>query len=194
MIDTEDAARAYCESLCDPEAITRLSELAIALREENSKQNLIAKPSEVQIWQRHIADSVQLLEFVPRGTDAWMDLGSGAGFPGLALAIARPDQSVVLIESRRRRIEWLQAMVTRFALSKCRVEGARLENVDSFACGVVTARAFAPLEKLLRLSARFSTPDTVWLLPKGRSAAQELALQSKAIRDMFHVEQSRTDE
>ena len=194
MIDTEDAARAYCESLCDAEAITRLSEFAIALREENSKQNLIAKASEVHIWQRHIADSLQLLEFVPRGTDAWMDLGTGAGFPGLALALARPDRSVVLVESRRKRIEWLQAMVARFSLSKCRVEGARLENVGGFACGVITARAFAPLEKLLRLSARFSTPDTVWLLPKGRSAAQELEQQSKAIRDMFHVEQSKTDE
>ena len=194
MIDTEDAAKAYCETLCDTEAMTRLSELATALREENAKQNLIAKASESQIWQRHIADSLQLLEFVPRGTDVWMDLGTGAGFPGLALAIGRPDRSVVLVESRRKRIEWLQAMVARFSLPKCRVEGARLENVDSFACGVVTARAFAPLEKLLRLSARFSTPDTVWLLPKGRSAAQELEQQSKAIRDMFHVEQSRTDE
>jgi 16S rRNA (guanine527-N7)-methyltransferase len=58
---------------------------------------------------------------------------------------------------------------------------------------VICARAFAPLSKLLSLSARFSTPDTLWMLPKGRSAAQELSEQPESIRAMFHVEQSRTD-
>ena len=75
----------------------------------------------------------------------------------------------------------------------CRVVGARLESVDSFPAAVITARAFAPLGKLLNLSARFSTQATVWLLPKGRSAAQELAEQPRSIQHMFHVEQSQTD-
>jgi 16S rRNA (guanine527-N7)-methyltransferase len=65
--------------------------------------------------------------------------------------------------------------------------------VESFPTAVITARAFAPLGKLLALSARFSTRDTAWLLPKGRSAAQELSEQPPAVRAMFHVEQSQTD-
>ena len=193
MIESENEARSYCAGLCDDEAMIRLEELAEALRGENARQNLIAKPTEGLIWRRHIADSLQLLEYVPRETSAWLDLGSGAGFPGLALAIARPNQQIVLVESRRKRIEWLASMVARFGLANCRVEGSRLENVDSFQSGAITARAFAPLVKLLKLSARFSTPDTVWLLPKGRSAAQELQEQPAKVQKMFHVEQSRTD-
>jgi 16S rRNA (guanine527-N7)-methyltransferase len=99
----------------------------------------------------------------------------------------------VLVESRKRRVEWLEHVRDAFRLENCRVFGSRLESVDSVPAGVITARAFAPLGKLLNLSARFSTRDTVWLLPKGRSAAQELAEQSQAIRQMFHVEQSQTD-
>ena len=193
MIRDEDEARAYCATFCDVDAMERLTALTHALRAENGRQNLIAKPTEDLIWQRHIADSLQLLEYVPRETSTWLDLGSGAGFPGLALAIARPLHEIVLVESRRKRIEWLEAMIVRLNLTQCCVEGTKLENVDSFPCGVITARAFAPLTKLLKLSARFSTPGTVWLLPKGRSAAQELQEQPKKVQRMFHVEQSRTD-
>jgi 16S rRNA (guanine527-N7)-methyltransferase len=78
-------------------------------------------------------------------------------------------------------------------LENCRVLGTRLENVETFAAGAIVARAFAPLGKLLQLSARFSTHDTFWVLPKGRSAAQELSEQPAAVRALFHVEQSCTD-
>jgi len=120
-------------------------------------------------------------------------LGSGAGFPGLVLAVALLEAEVILVESRKRRADWLRRSASDLGLPRCRVLDARLESVDSFAAGAITARAFAPLSKLLRLSARFSTPDTVWLLPKGRSAAQELAEQPPEVRALFHVEQSRTD-
>ena len=89
---------------------------------------------------------------------------------------------------------WISAPAQALDLENCRVLAARLENVESFSAGVISARAFAPLGKLLHLSARFSTQDTVWLLPKGRSAAQELAEQPNPVRQMFHVEQSQTDE
>jgi 16S rRNA (guanine527-N7)-methyltransferase len=75
----------------------------------------------------------------------------------------------------------------------CVAVADRLEDVPAFETNVISARAFAPLDKLLRLSARFSTPDTVWLLPKGRSAAKELGEQKADVRAMFHVEQSLTD-
>lgn len=193
MIGTEAEARRFCAERTDSAGLARLEKLALLLGEENERQNLVSTASLEAVWQRHFADSLQLLDHVPRGTSEWLDLGSGAGFPGLALAAAAPESRFVLVESRKRRVDWLSRAASEMALENCRVVGARLENVDSFDAAVIVARAFAPLGKLLRLSARFSTPATVWLLPKGRSAAQEWADQPAEVRKMFHVEQSATD-
>lgn len=193
MIETEDAARSYCAELCDTEAMARLERFIAMLVEENGRQNLISDRSVESVWQRHIADSMQLLTHVPDGAGPWLDLGSGAGMPGLVLAIARPDLEIYLVESRKKRVIWLESVAQHFGLTNCHVHGARLESVESFLVGVICARAFAPLVKLLSLSARFSTPSTYWLLPKGRSAGQELSDQPESLRAMFHVEQSCTD-
>jgi len=109
------------------------------------------------------------------------------------IAALRPEWDVRLVESRKRRIEWLERARDALGLVHCRVLGARLEDVEIFPAGAISARAFAPMVKLLDLSQRFSTADTVWLLPKGRSAAQELAALPPRLRAMFHVEQSQTD-
>ncbi len=201
MITTEEEARTFSAALCDAAGIARLEQFIGLLEAENRQQNLISTASLELVWQRHIADSLQLLVHVPRETltgsggesGAWLDLGSGAGMPGLVLAIARPDLTFNLVESRKKRVAWLEGVAEHFGLSNCRVHGSRLESVATAPMGVICARAFAPLDKLLRLSARFSTPQTIWLLPKGRSAGQELSEQPESLRAMFHVEQSRTD-
>lgn len=193
MIESEAAAREYCQGLTDPAGMARLDRFAEMLAEENERQNLISAGSLKMLWQRHFADSAQLLEHVPRETGCWLDLGTGAGFPGLVIALMRPDIEMALVESRRRRVDWLQRIVDDAALARCTVLGAKLEDVETFPAAVISARAFAPLSRLLRLSARFSTPDSIWLLPKGRSAAQELSDQPDWVQAMFHVEQSRTD-
>lgn len=194
MIATESEARAFVAERCDAAALERLERFTAALREENERQNLVAKASLDMIWQRHFADSAQLLDHVPRETSGpWLDLGTGAGLPGLVIAGMRPEWSVVLVESRRKRIEWLERMRTELGLAQCRVEGKRLELVDSFESGVISARAFAPLPRLLDLSARFSTARTHWVLPKGRSATQELQELPRRFRKSFHVEHSQTD-
>jgi 16S rRNA (guanine527-N7)-methyltransferase len=100
---------------------------------------------------------------------------------------------VVLVESRARRVEFLEHVVATLGLAKCRVEGQRLERVAAFPARAISARAFAPLPKLLALSAPFSTRDTAYVLPKGRSAAQELQTVKPSIRAMFHVKHSLTD-
>lgn len=193
MIANEAEARQFCADRADSAGMVRLERFAALLAEENARQNLVSSASLDSIWQRHFADSLQLFDHVPRETGGWLDLGSGAGFPGLALAIARPEAAMVLVESRKRRVEWLSRVVGELSLENCTIIGCRLESVESFPAAVITARAFAPLGKLLALSARFSTQATTWLLPKGRSAAQELAEQPLAIQRMFHVEQSQTD-
>lgn len=195
MITTEDEARQWLRALpeCDEEAWVRLETLVAMLVEENRQQNLVSAASLEQVWLRHIVDSAQLLPHVPRETSTpWLDLGTGAGFPGLVIAALRPECQVVMVESRARRIEWLDRARIAMGLDKARVVGQRLELVESFPVSVISARAFAPLEKLLTISSRFSTSDTVWLLPKGRSAKQELE-DLRKWRHMFHVEQSLTD-
>jgi 16S rRNA (guanine527-N7)-methyltransferase len=193
ILESEDDARAFCAGLTDGAGMERLERLATMVVEENARQNLIAKSSEAAIWVRHLADSAQLLAHVPRGTSPWLDLGTGAGFPGLVAAAMRPDMACILVESRKKRVEWLQRAAVALGLANCSVEGKRLEHVESFEAGAISARAFAPLPKLLELSARFSTRSTLWLLPKGRSAVQELSGLSKRSGAMFHVEQSVTD-
>lgn len=199
MIRTEEEARAYVAGLTDGEGLARIEAFAALVLEENRHQNLIAKATEPHIWQRHIADSAQLLENVSRETlgpnagGPWLDLGSGPGFPGLVIAALCPNMPVVLVESRARRVEFLERTIAALGMPKCRVEGQRLERVTPFAARAISARAFAPLPKLLELSASFSTRSTAYVLPKGRSAAQELESLKPSIRAMFHVKHSLTD-
>lgn len=194
MIIDETSARDYVrEHADDAAAVDRIVLLIDRLKEENSRQNLVAAATIPVVWQRHIADSAQILAHVPRGTSPWLDLGSGAGFPGLIISILRPEEEIILVESRAKRIDWLGRMVEELGLSQCRIEGQRLEQVETRPVATITARAFAPLRDIFSLSARFSTAHTCYVLPKGRSAAQELADAPKWIRQGFHVEQSLTD-
>ncbi len=173
-------------------AIGRFALLAEMLREANIAQNLVSAASLEAVWQRHFIDSTQLLDHVPRETRTWLDLGTGAGFPGLAVAIVRPEMDVHLVESRPLRSRWLNEAVKALELRYVSIAPTPLEKVPTAEYSVISARAFAPLPRLLRLAARFSTSDTTWVLPKGRSAAQELESLS-GWDHTFHVEQSRTD-
>jgi 16S rRNA (guanine527-N7)-methyltransferase len=193
ILGSEDEARAFCAGLTDTAGMARLERLASLVVEENARQNLISKPSESTIWLRHLADSAQLLRHVSREAAPWLDLGTGAGFPGLVIAAMRPQLDVVLVESRKKRVDWLARCAGALGLSHCQIEGRRLEHVESFEAAVISARAFAPLGRLLSLSARFSTRDTLWLLPKGRSAVQEVTTLLPRDARMFHVEHSVTD-
>ena len=174
-------------------ARARLELLVAMLGDENQRQNLVSAASLDRVWLRHIADSAQLLTHVSRETcSPWLDLGTGAGFPGLVIAALRPECRVIMVESRARRTEWLESARVAMKLNHAEVFADRLELLPAQKFRVISARAFAPLPKLLELSARFSTSDTRWLLPKGRSAAQEL-LELKGWQHMFHVEQSLSD-
>jgi 16S rRNA (guanine527-N7)-methyltransferase len=195
MIASELAARAWLETLPEWNALAaeRIVALIEMLGQENRKQNLVSVASLATMWQRHIADSAQLLRHVPRETGLpWLDLGTGAGFPGLVIAALRPECSVWMVESRARRIEWLERARLTLGLECAQVIGSPLEQVPSAPMGAISARAFAPLPRLLELSARFSTSDTRYVLPKGRSARQELA-ELAGWQHLFHVEQSLTD-
>lgn len=195
ILATEEDARRWVSSRPLPSgALEQLEALAPLLAVENQRQNLVAATSLDQFWLRHIADSLQLLwvsrETLPAGS--WLDLGTGAGFPGLVVAIASPERQVTLVESRATRAAWLRHAAVELDLRNVVVVHQRLELVETIEAACISARAFAPLERLLRLAARFSTHDTIWLLPKGRNARQELLEMPNRIQTMFHVEQSIT--
>ncbi|MBA3939847.1 MAG: 16S rRNA (guanine(527)-N(7))-methyltransferase RsmG [Sphingopyxis sp.] len=195
ILESESAARAWIEEAFAPTAArwAQLDRFAAMLVAENAQQNLIAASTIPTMWVRHIADSAQLLALDTReGEGLWIDLGSGPGLPGLVVAIlsARP---MLLVESRKRRCDFLRSVAAELGLGHVEVAEAPLERVATRAAATISARAFAPLDRLIGLSTRFSTESTRWLLPKGRNAVKELALLPEAWQRMFHVEQSRTD-
>jgi 16S rRNA (guanine527-N7)-methyltransferase len=169
----------------------RVDQFVALLREENGHQNLVSATSLDHVFARHIVDSAQLWRLTPEAS-SWLDLGSGAGLPGLIIAMLS-DAPVTLVESRRLRAEWLKRVADILGLTNVTVEAARLELVRTSPVGVITARAFAPLPKIFALAHRFSTEETRWILPKGRSAVEELASIATTWHGSFHMEPSVTD-
>jgi 16S rRNA (guanine527-N7)-methyltransferase len=177
------------------ETIERLDRFIAFLKVEAQSQNLIAASTIEDIWSRHIIDSAQLLTHIPKDLPqgGWLDLGSGAGFPGIVAALLC-DRPITLVESRARRIDYLQRAVALLDLeAKVTVAGIALEKLKTAPFSVISARAFAPLPRLLMLSARFSTKNTLWLLPKGRNAGKELDEAKTQWQLDFQVQPSVTD-
>ncbi len=171
----------------------RLENFIAYLKEEAVAQNLVSRTSLDHIWSRHIVDSAQLLLFAPP-QGKWIDLGSGAGFPGIIAAIlGRYDVS--LVECRSKRVDYLQRIVEHLGLQKCvTVIGKRIEqHVTPDASAIISARALAPLPSLLAMAYHLSDRNTIWLLPKGQSAARELDDMLIDWDVEFSIEPSVTD-
>lgn len=193
---TEEEARVWLTSALSVsrETLTRLDAFSDALRDENERQNLVSRSTLEAIYARHIVDSAQLVPLASEARDGvWLDLGTGAGFPGLIAAVLT-ERPLVVIESRRLRCEWLARGAELLGVAdRVTIYCAPLERVESFPAAIISARAFAPLPKLLKLASRFAAVDSLWLLPKGRNATTELETLPKHRRGQFHVEHSLTD-
>jgi 16S rRNA (guanine527-N7)-methyltransferase len=172
------------------ETVEKLEAYAALLREETKRQNLISASTLDHLWERHILDSAQLARFEPHAGASWVDIGAGAGLPGIVIACL-VDGPVTLIEPRRLRAEFLHKVSESLALN-CEVVATKAERAQG-KYEVITARAVANLAELLKISAHLSTRKTVWALPKGRSAGRELAEAQRTWQGAFHVEQSVTD-
>lgn len=169
----------------------RLQAYVDRLIQENDRQNLISSNSVADIWTRHIADSLQLSEFAP-WAGSWLDIGSGSGLPGVVIAIAT-GAPTLLVEPRRLRTEFLARVVADLALANVEIVTASLANVAPRPIDAITARAVAPLDKLFAMGLPFSHRGTVWVLPKGRSAAEEVATARRTWQGRFDIVPSRTD-
>jgi 16S rRNA (guanine527-N7)-methyltransferase len=164
------------------ETLGLLERYAALLGRWQKAQNLIAAASLDEVWSRHFADSAQLLKLAPEAR-RWLDLGSGAGFPGMVIAIllkGREGAAVDLVEANARKCAFLNA-VRRETAAPARVHAMRIEEAANHLKGpfdIVTARALAPLVELAPLIAPFLTGPARALLPKGRDVERELTAAS----------------
>lgn len=163
------------------ETQARLNSYVDLLLKWNRTINLISRRDEPEIWPRHIQDALQLLAFLPETPGPIIDLGSGAGFPGLILAIATQCH-VDLIESDHRKSAFLREAV-RVTEATATVHTARISDIVLPKARVVTARALAPLDQLIGLAVPFLREDGFLLAPKGANVSIELT----AARAQWHM-------
>jgi len=178
------------------ETCARLEAYIALLIRWNARINLVSPTTIDAVWTRHIADSAQLFNLAPASARRWLDLGSGAGFPGLVVAALAaekaPGLSITLIESDTRKAAFLAAAAREMGVAAI-VEARRIEALPACAYDVVSARALAPLDRLCALAHRFSGPGTVFLFPKGARLDSELTAATASWH--IHAERiaSRTD-
>lgn len=155
-----------------PETVARLDAFAALLLKWTARINLVGRAEPALIWRRHIVDSLQLAALIPRGVERGIDLGSGAGFPGLVLAIARAIP-FDLVEADLRKAAFLRE-AARISGAPVRVFAERAERARLDPAPLITARALAPLPDLLALAAPLLAPGGVCLFPKGATVENEL--------------------
>ena len=173
------------------ETYERLEAYVKLLVVENERQNLVSRGTLEGLWDRHIIDSAQLIGFEPRPGSAWVDIGSGAGLPGVIVACL-VEGPVMLVEPRRLRADFLQRVVSELGLP-AEVRQAKAERITG-SFDVITGRAVASLSRFLSMCDHLSTKKTVWVLPKGRSAQSELVEARRTWQGNFRVEPSVTDD
>jgi 16S rRNA (guanine(527)-N(7))-methyltransferase RsmG len=155
------------------ETEARLQDYVALLLRWNRSINLVAESTLDAVWQRHIMDSLQLLHLLPATPGSITDLGSGAGFPGLVLAVAS-GRETHLVESDRRKCAFLMEAARTLGLTRAHIHPQRIEAATPPPAAVVTARALAPLPILLGHAAKLLAPGGFALFPKGRTADEEL--------------------
>ena len=190
---TEEEARAWVRECFGVSRETLLDHYGALLRAEAPNQNLIAASTFDTLWARHFVDSAQLVPLAsdaPRGT--WLDVGSGAGLPGVVAGILL-DRPVMLVEPRARRVEFLQRVISELGLTRVMVQQSKVETYHpTNRVAIVSARAVAELSQLLASTAHCTDSSTIWLLPKGRNAQSEVEAAQAKWQGVFHVEPSIT--
>jgi 16S rRNA (guanine527-N7)-methyltransferase len=162
------------------ETESRLSRYAEIIIERNQTLSLISHTTEPDLWVRHFLDSAQLMRLIPDRDAALVDIGTGAGFPGLVLAILG-HPNVHLIEHNIQKVEFLRRVAAELDLPVT-IHPMKSEAVRPFPVGVLTARALKPLDQLIGLGRRLIGPNTTCLFPKGRRAEEELQTASRRWR------------
>lgn len=190
---TEEEAREWVRSRFGVSRETLLARFAAILREESARQNLVSASTLDSIWSRHLVDSAQLVPLAEIG-GPWIDIGSGAGLPGLVVAVLT-DRDVTLVEPRAKRVTFLREAASALSLTNVTVAGSRIETYKAARpAAIISARAVAPLYELFAGARHCTDSSTIWLLPKGRNVESEVEAARGAWQGVFHVEPSITSE
>ena len=170
-----------------------LAERFVALLAEQGPERGLIGPREVErLWERHLLNCALMVDAIEPGTRTLADVGSGAGLPGVVIAIARPELQVTLIETMQRRTAWLEEVDTELDLG-LEVVRARAEELHGRrAFEVVTARAVAALDKLARWTLPLVQEEGVLLAMKGSSAAEEVERAQKVLAKLGGVDPTIT--
>jgi 16S rRNA (guanine527-N7)-methyltransferase len=185
---------AACASV-SRETLKLLTLYAAMLEDWNARQNLVSEASLQSMWRRHFWDSAQLVKFIPKQAKSLVDLGTGAGFPGLVLAALKrddPEFKIVLYEATAKKCRFLEAVAERLALV-VDIRQGRIEDSPRQIFDVITARACAPLSKLLAYAQRFWGKDTVAVFLKGQNVEPELTQSHKSWRMRVERHPSQSD-
>jgi len=193
-----DRARALALTPVSRETLARLDVFVDLLLDWQRTTQLIASSTVPQLWTRHISDSLQLLDLAPAAARIWVDLGSGGGFPGLVLACALAEKAgscVHLVDSNAKKAAFLCQVATAAKIPGV-IHGMRIEEFAQKFAGraeVITARALAPLKRLLDQCFPLWTDETIGLFPKGQDVAAELTEATKYWNIEPTLVPSRTD-
>jgi 16S rRNA (guanine527-N7)-methyltransferase len=172
----------------------RFQAYADLLTKWNRAINLVGASTLADAWRRHFWDSAQLAAYLPAAGGTLLDIGSGAGFPGLVLAILTGGAGPVhLCESDKRKATFLRE-AARITATSVVIHDRRVEDLEPFPAAVITARALAPARDLLALAERFIAPETQLLLLKGKLAHNELTEAQKAWTMESTLHRSRSDQ
>ncbi|CAA9267698.1 MAG: 16S rRNA (guanine(527)-N(7))-methyltransferase [uncultured Craurococcus sp.] len=174
------------------ETEARLRDYLSLLLRWNTRINLIARAEAEVAWARHILDSAQLAPLLPAEPGPLVDLGSGAGFPGLVLALLS-GRDTHLVESDRRKCAFLQEAARLLGLTGVTIHPSRIEAARLPLAAIVSARALAPLPTLLGHAHRILSPGGIALFPKGRTATEELTAAAADWTMRIERFPSRTD-
>ena len=178
------------------ETFERLRVYAQLLVNWNPSAGLVGEATLNQLWVRHFLDSAQLLRFRPKRPSCWLDLGTGGGFPGMVLAIIAaeraPECRFTLVESNQRKCQFLGSVVRKTGV-EVKIKPFRAEELEPEEADVVTARALAPMKRLLALAYRHLGNDGFGLFPKGRNVQEEIAEARKEWRFNLQMHPSVSD-
>lgn len=179
------------------ETYDRLKTYQSLLTEWQEKFNLVSNNSLNDAWERHFVDSVQLWKFIPENAQNILDFGSGAGFPGMVLAVVAKEKTpylkVGLVESISKKTLYLKEVSDKLGVN-VEVINDRIENIPAQKADVITSRAMTSLNGLLGYAYRFCKPDTICIFPKGKKYAEELAEAHRHWKFKCRIEPSEISE
>jgi 16S rRNA (guanine527-N7)-methyltransferase len=179
LLAVSEAARKLGLELA-PEQLARLGDYARLLQDWNRRINLVSRRDIGRVLSYHVVDSLAVSSLIPAAARV-CDLGTGAGLPGIPLAVARPDANVLLVESQQKRCQFLTAAVGTLQIANAEVRSGRAEDLPGMDCDVIVSRLTGPVRDAIKYASRHRRPEGIIVLYKTRAASDELTEAARTL-------------